>query len=343
VGTQRSLKRRELLTGLVALAQAPACSKRDRAAVLEDLVREVVGAQVSDVLTDSKRLKGDLRALLDVPSADQLRAAQASFRRATVSWKRAASFRAGPFATSQALQRAAFWPARPSAIEAVLAGPGAIDEPRVEALGVDAKGLFALEYLLFREEISARGRATRGGELDARSRAYGFELASNVLGYAHRVKRLFGDGHGYAREFGALGQQGVDELVAQSLDTLDIVLGKLARVERARRNATPLVSAVEGYFSQISLDIVRALLDGTRQLYVGGEAGGLSELVARSSPDIDAHVRQAFALAESGLLALGLPLEVGLAHEPERYRRAVKAVEELKHVMKQEMASALEG
>lgn len=341
MGTQRPLNRRQLLIALTALSQLPGCAKRDRSAVLEGLVREVLGAMTRDLLADSRRLQAELRALLEAPTAARLAAARLAFKQAIVSWKRAGAFRAGPFAASQAFQHAAFWPARAGAVDAVLASAGAIDEPRVEALGVDAKGLFALEYLLF--------QGSQGVSLDAagaageRARDYAFELSSNVLGYASRVKRLFGDGRAYAQSFGAKGQHSVEELVAQSLDTLDILLGKLARVARARLQSTPLWSAVEGYFSQTSLEIVRALLDGTRRLYLGGADGGLSELVARSSPPIDEHVREAFATADAALVAVREPLELALVSDPERFRRANGALEQLKHVMKTEMASALEG
>lgn len=340
MGTQGSLKRRELITGLIALSQLPACRKRDRSEVLEGLVSAALAELVSQLVPESKRLRAAVQGLLEAPQPERLAGARQAFKAAVLAWKRAGAFRAGPFATTQAFQRAAFWPARPTSIDAVLAAPEAIDEPRIEGLGVDAKGLFALEYLLF--------GAAQGAKLDgteptaARARAYCLELASNILGYATRVRHVLGDGRGYAREFGAKGQRGLDQLVAQSVDTLDIVLGKFARVERARQSGAPLESAVEGYFSKTSLDIVRALLDGTRIVYVGASQGSLSELVAQSSPAIDDHVRDAFALAESGLVALGQPLELGLASAPDRFRRAVGAVEQLKHVMKVEMASALE-
>lgn len=339
MGTQRALKRRELVAGfaaLVASSQLTGCARRDRAAILDGLVREVVGAMARDVLTESRRLQAQVRGLAEQPTQDRLAEARQSFKVATLAWKRASAFRAGPFASSSAFQQAAFWPARPSAIDAVLASPGPIDEPRVEALGVDARGLYALEYLLFE---GAPGASLASAEPAAsRGRDYALELSANILGYASRMARLLGDGSRYARSFAAGGQSSVSELVAQSLDTLTMVLGKFARVERASEESLPLVSAVEGYFSHASLDVVRAILDGTRQLY----RGGLGELVQLVSKPIDEHVREAFTGTDSVLRALGLPLELALRAEPARFHQARAAVEQLKHVMQVEMASALE-
>jgi hypothetical protein len=166
-------------------------------------------------------------------------------------------------------------------------------------------------------------------------------LSSNVLGYADRIQRLLGDGRGYAASFSQAGKQSVDALASQALDTLSVVAGKFARVERARSENLPLPFAVEGYFSGSSLDIVQAIVAGTRQLYWGGGSGGLSQLVAFASQPIDDHVRAAFSEAEQGLRAVGMPIEVALEAQPGRFSRAAAAVAELRHVIEVEMLSTL--
>ena len=82
----------------------------------------------------------------------------------------------------------------------MLSAPAPIDEQRVEGLGVDARGLYALEYLLF-DPRSANAMALANDPHGARARAYALELAANVRGYADRVQRLLGDGHDYAKSF----------------------------------------------------------------------------------------------------------------------------------------------
>ena len=54
-------------------------------------------------------------------------------------------------------------------------------------------------------------------------------------------------------------------------------------------------------------------------------------------------MRQSLTDADAQLVALHAPLEQALVSDPERFRRAVGGIEQLKHVMKTEMASALEG
>jgi predicted lipoprotein len=343
VGAQRPLITRRRLSelgALVALSAAFGCGRRDQAAVLSALVTDVVLGMAREMRAQSSALHAALRTLSSEPSLAHQRAAQADFKRATLAWKQGYAFRAGPFVSSNAFQRAAFWPARAVLIDEVLTAPEAIDEQRVEALGVDARGLYALEYLLFAPG-NARSLALPNDAHGHRARAYALELSANVRGYADRVQRLLGDGRDYAGSFAKAGRLSVDTLVAQALDTLSVVLGKFARVERAAREGVPLPFAVEGYFSGTSLDIVLSIVAGTERLYLGAGRGGLSELVAMVSKPIDEHVRTAFRDAERQLRTLGMPIETALEQQPKLFHEAAAAVRELRHVLEVEMQSAL--
>lgn len=338
------IARRQLLklAGLSTLPVAFGCGKRDQGSVLSGLVTEVVLGMAREIRAESSALHTSVRALSTAPNAERQRAAQAAFKRATLSWKRASAFRTGPFVESEGFQHAVFWPARANLIDAVLQDQEPIDERRVQQLGVDARGLYALEYLLF-DEANARASLLPNETQSVRMRAYALELSVNVLGYADRIQRLLGDGHAYAASFSTAGKQSVDTLVAQLLDTLSIVLGKFARVERARGEGRPLPFAVEGYFSGTSLEIVLAIIAGSKSLYVGGGSGGLSALVASASKPIDEHVRATFDQTEQRLRAVGMPIEVAFDTQPSRFSGAAAAVVELRHVIEVELVSALAG
>ncbi|HYQ02597.1 MAG TPA: imelysin family protein [Polyangiaceae bacterium] len=343
MGAQRALITRRQLIELGAWVALPAvygCRKRDQASVLSGLVTEVVLGVAREMRAESKTLQAELRALSGAPSLERARAAQAAFKRALVAWKMAYAFRSGPFVSSEAFQRAAFWPVRPTLINGALADHEPIDERRVEQLAVDARGLYALEYLLFDEGNAG----TLGLSSDARgerARAYALELGANILGYAERIQRLLGNGQAYAASFANGGKLSVDTLVSQTLDTLTVVSGKFARVERARRENRPLPFAVEGYYSKSSLDIVLAIIAGTKSLYLGGGSGGLSDLVASSSKPIDDHVRASFAETEQYLRSIGMPIEVALEAQPTLFKAGAAAVAELRHVIEVELVSAL--
>lgn len=344
MGAQRTLTRRSSLAaalGLVALISGAGCRKRDRASVLEALAREVVGVMVHDVLVTSSELDAALRSLAEAPSPSHHAAARNAFKPCALAWKRAYAFRAGPLAESHAFQRATFWPVPPSGILAVLSGSEVIDERCIEGLGVEQKGIFALEFLLFDVELARLGASSREvpGE---RARRYAREASGNVLGYARRVSKLLHSEQDYAAIFARDGQSSVAQLVVQVIDSVEILSGKLIRLPRAQARHDARWSAVEGFFSGLSLEVALALLTGTRQLYLGAAGGGLSTLVNGVSPAIDQHVRTCLDEADRSLRVLGGPIELALEASPAAYQAALRALAALQHTLKLEMASALE-
>jgi predicted lipoprotein len=339
VGTERSLNRREVLVGAAMVGASgalAACAKRDRAGVLRALSTEVAVELARGMHGSAQRLQAECQALSLEPGLRALLAARAAFRAAALAWKRAAAFRGGPFATSQVFQRAAFWPARPPAIEALLRSTQPIDETLVEGLGVEARGLFALEYLLFGEPS-----ATLVGAEGARARSYALELSVNVLGFATRLRRLLGEGHTLGEELARDGVRSLALLVAETRDSLEIVRGKLLRVEHAVARGTSLDTAVEGFYSQTSVAIAAALVEGVERYYAGGPGGGLADLVARASPEIDQRVRQAYLRVTKAFSALPPALEAAARHP--RFVELRSSLEALQHIVHVEMTSALEG
>lgn len=310
--------------------------------MLEALARDVVGGMARDAFREASALDVAVQALSRTPDPKHHAAARRALAATLLAWKRAYAFRSGPFARSLAFQRAAFWPVRTAAVDAVLASPRPRTEHRVEALGVDAKGLFALEYLLFAAPFAddLPDPLAPAGE---RARRFARELSTHVLAYAQRAVHLLGDGEVYAADFARAGQQSIAELLAQSIDTVDIVAGKLDRVVRAAAQRRPRSLAVEGYFSGTSLEIASALVTGTRQLYLGHGGGGLTELVARASEPVDAHARTLFTNVEASLLALGQPLEIGVDTAPEAISTATASLTAMKRLLNGDVRVALEA
>ena len=104
-----------------------------REQVLRALVEQVVVPNTARVAEDSRRMEREISRLLAEPTLSTLRAAQAQWQRALLSWKRADVFRSGPIAHSNSLLRAMFWPVRTGAIEALLQSAESIDEAGFDA------------------------------------------------------------------------------------------------------------------------------------------------------------------------------------------------------------------
>lgn len=294
-------------------------------------MREVVAEMARDLLQRTLDLYAAVRTFQAAPSAATREQARRAFAAAALAWKRAQAFRSGPFASSQAFQRAAFWPASAAAIDSLLAAP-VVGEQVVESAGVEARGLWALEQVLFAPRFE-------GAAEDAKLRSYALELTANVLGYARRLSRELGDARAFSRSFAAQGARSVEALGAQSVDTLELVRGKLDRAARLMVAPTAPELAVEGYYSRTSTDVMLALLIGTEALY----RGGLEELATSVEPRVAPRVRGAYSRLHERVRALGPQLELAPATRPQAFRAAVGALAELKHVYEVELRSALDS
>jgi uncharacterized protein len=318
----------------VALLSAPlfaGCARRDRGAVLEALVRGVVADMAQDLTRRTRSLHDAVEAYAVTPSAAARSAARQRFVPAARSWKRAQAFRSGPFAASQAFQRAAFWPIDPALLERALSTPVAFEQ-LVQSSSADARGLWALEYALFSPNLAATSS-------DPKLAAFSRELSANVLGYAERLARLLGDAHAFASTFSGAGAASVAALQAHSVDTLEVARGKLERARRTAVEGTAPERAVEGYYSGSSTEVLRAVLSGAEDLF----QGGLAELAAGVEPEVTRHVSAAYERLNARCSALHPRLEVAAATQLESLRSMELALAELRHVYDVELGSALEA
>jgi predicted lipoprotein len=308
--------------------------------VLAAIVRDVVAPNTARVAADSRALRAALVGFVGNDSPASLRASQKAFRTALLSWKRLSTFKSGPVVETNALLRAMFWPARPRAIESALADPRPVSERRIEELGADAKGLFAIEYVMY-AGVEERAEPGGQGSSNDRRRQYLVEAATSVVAYAERTERLLGDGALFARTYAAAERSSLEQLLAHSIDSIEVVVGRIARIVRLRAQGTLRPTDVEGYYSKTSLEIALALLAGIEGLYLGSGSGGVTDLVSHITPSVDARVRTHFAAARDALSGLGAPLEEAARTKEPDLVRTQAVLRTLEVAMKTEVTSAL--
>src|SRR5262245_21819790 len=154
-----------LLLAAMSSASCRETPRRDQA--VAGLVGAVVLPGYTRLVTAARALGEAARTLAKAPDPRALVAAQTAWRTVLVALKQTYAFRNGPIADRSLHIRAAYWPIRPSAIEALAAAPslGAIT---IQEAGAASKGLFALEYLLFEPEGSDQARILAGSAASGR-------------------------------------------------------------------------------------------------------------------------------------------------------------------------------
>jgi predicted lipoprotein len=242
---------------------------------------------------------------------------------------------------SNAFLRARFWPVRKSSFHALLAGEGAVDAPAVAALGVDVKGLFALERL-FWEQVSEPVQGVLFETRPERARSLALSLAQDITTHAESAAKLLGGGSRFVRKFAKGGQQNVALLVTQLVQSVEaIVADRLDRVLGLHKNGRLKPGELLGDFSGLSTQLTCVSLREIRTLYLGASDDGLSALVKQAAPDIDAHLRTLLADALRATEAIGAPLERAVLNAAGSIESARDRVKALELAFKVELPSAL--
>ncbi|MEI9935730.1 MAG: imelysin family protein [Pseudomonadota bacterium] len=337
---RRAFIHHALLASTVGLF--PGCGRGGvRAEVLRALVEQVVVPNTAAIAENSRRLNGEIAHLAAEPTVTTLRAARDQWRRSLLSWKRADVFRNGPIMDTNSLLRAMFWPVRTGAIEALVQSTQVIDEPSIDAMGVDRRGLFALEYLLYfgaADDQIAAGFSGPAGERRARLAR---SLAVNVSLYADKAARSLGNGQAYADKFADGGQDSLNQLVGHLVYAVEHVsASRLARISNLTKSGLLRPTVVEGGSSRMSQQVALTYLRATEELYLG-VGRGLSELVNAVSVSADDGLRAAFSQAIAAVSNLGVPLEEAAQRDPAALDAAAATVKKLERALRTELASTL--
>ena len=341
------MKRRDFLRGsaagalLLAGCRRPAPPRREE--VLKALVHEVVVPDTSTVVTSSNDLSSAVQTFAAAPSLEALKGARTAFTTALLAWKQAQCFRNGPMVETNAFVRTLFWPPRPEAIEAAASGTALLDEAFIANLGVDARGVYALEYLLFPlEQSDEQALATFAEDAGKRRRELARGLSASIARYAGNAGKALGDGTVYATRFAEDAQIHLSILVNQMIGTVEnLAAHRLEHVLRLDKNQRLVPREVEGWPSRTSHRIALAQLTGNERLYRGGKSGGLAALTRATAPAIGARVSERYADAVRAVRALSGPLEVVVKQDQPRLAAAAAATKALELALKVDLASAL--
>jgi predicted lipoprotein len=292
-------------------------------------------------VTSSAALEKAASELAAQPSPEALVVCRERWCSALLDWKRLYCFRSGPFVETSALYRAAFWPLRAQGLARTLSGTAPIDDLSLDRLGVDQKGLYALEYLLFGAEGGQDVLPLLSGPSNARPRELVVAAARGVNKLARLGADKLGDGKGYAVAFAAGGQDNLNRVVNQMLETVESNYEHLARVLGLAASGMLRSVEVEGWPSGQSHQIARTIFDQTGRLYARPGRPGLSELVRAKSAPMDDHLRAALAKMQEAAAALDAPLEQLVRRDRARLEAAAKAAKALEVALKVDLASAL--
>ena len=327
---------------------------------IEDKRRKLLSAWGTDALLvwyaeaeqralELQRLSAELCA---VPSTQSLEAAQSAWWALRAPWKWAEVFAFGPYLEPVRIgPMIDFWPARPDSVNEVLAGTEALTPEFAAALGASAKGLPALEYLLYEpgvDLIAAYQTTPRrceyllaiAAELTARLRELRAAWDPAAGGYLNELLRA---GRG-SSVYDTL-RMALADMVVRMAATVELArLDKLGRPNGATTGGIPQPDKVESPFSGRSLEDIRDNLRGLEFLYFGDEANGtvgLDWYLRSRGKFLGRRLRQRFDDSYAALDAVPEPLIEAVAGDPASVDAAIATLGELQAAFQVEIAGAL--
>jgi predicted lipoprotein len=340
-----------LLAGLVT-----ACGPVE----IEDSRRELLTSWGEGVLLP---LYGDFEAragvleqrnaeLCATPDEAALGIARDAWWEARAPFKQAEVFAFGPFQEFpwRLGPKLDFWPARPDTVDGVLAGSQPLDPESVAALGAPARGLPAIEYLLYPPDVDVLaelGAGTRrceylaGISADLVARAADLRLAWDRGGEDY-LGELIDAGRG-SETFMTL-EMAVGEVVNRMGYLLENMRNdKLRKPLGGSVDGPPAPDAAESRFSQRSLEDLRDNVRGLRLVYFGpgGGAPGLGSYLRARGKEFDPFMIARFDAAMAAIDAVPEPFTVALAEEPRKVVKLIDALGELGRAVQVDILNAL--
>lgn len=324
----------ELVPMQAAMAQAaPAISD---AQLVASLARSFT-AQYGELAQRGAALREAVTALCAEPaSADRLAAARTAWRQAAVVVRTVEAWPLGPTLEFRALPRVDFWPTRVPQIDAAIADQqrGTLDLTKV---GVTARGLPALEYLLF---DAGKGTPALAGAAQCQ---YAQALAAEVAQLAAELHVAW---QGWSTNAALADADKAKALVGDTLNVVVAALNGLRARKLARPAATPgqppPAPTWDAWRSGATRDLVLATLDGVRMVLMGDEAAGAPGLLAllrgRGHAALAQQLADRFAAAEAA--AKALPADPSRA-SARAYNGAMQALAQLQEGLAGETATAL--
>lgn len=292
-------------------------------------------------------------ALCDAPDAARLAAARDAWIAERDAWQRLLPFNFGPIADQMQQGPLDFWPARPDTIDAAITdAPAAIDAAYLATRGTSAKGMPALEYLLFGTDAAAVLPALQGPDGPRRC-AYAVALAGDIAARADQLATAWSPG--YAETLARAGdgsavygsaQAGVDEVTNKLIDALAVMVK--AKLDTPLGNLTGAAvdpALLESRFAGRSKADLATDLAAVWSVYHGADprvdAGGLAVLVNDVDPGLNQRVHVQYESAVQAVAAIPEPMSDALVNARNAVQFARDEVDALRRMLKLDVASAL--
>jgi len=342
-----------LLAGESVFPRSATAQTVTKEALLRNMVQDVIAPAYQELALKCHALTESLEGFVKIANSESLEKARQAWGAALLSSRRIQWLQTGPIADREYLSSFYYSKVLAIRIEAVVKSPRAIDDSYLGELGATAKGMFALEYLLFDRKVqqSAEGSQPVATVLASFSGADATRRGQYVLALARDLETKAGH---LAADWAATGEQSAPaKFVAGGQESLNRVINQLAQfieqiaeqridfVLHLPQPIAPQLNRVEGSASGTSQQSVVALLRGAQKLYRGADGGGLEVYLKHLNGPLAERLKGQFESAIAAVESIGAPLEQVVPENPASVQNAQDKTRALEVLCKTDLASVL--
>jgi predicted lipoprotein len=345
------VKRLFLLSCLLVGCSEPSTTREDtRRVLLKGLGEQVFVpryVEFEERVADLERRVGEL---CDDPNDDTLGAARDAWWASRAPWKRNETVAFGPYAPPDSFGAAIdFWPCRPASVDAVLAGADPIE---ADLLGAAAKGLPALEYLIYEPALDIVAESAPGSRRCEYLAVVSGRLADDAESIREAWDPAAGDFLGELVEAGRGSktydsvEMALGEVVNRLVYDLEAARGeKLGVPLGTKAGGVPQPDSAESRFSGRSIEDVRDSLRGIEEVCFGADVEDARSLVRYlegiGRDDLGPELRDAFDASYAALDAIPEPLTTAVVENPELVSAAGDAIGVVQRLIQTDVINAM--
>lgn len=318
----------------------------DRRAMLAEITESLILPLHKELLAETQALERAVAQFAQAPSPETLETAQVQWRTTADAWSRVEPF--GLRFTMLVFNQIKKWPVNTIFIEEFIAEEETIDEPFIASIGSTAKGLTAIEYFLFSQELT-NPEIVEALTTAPKRMAYLTALSQNLVKSTDELVTMWSpDGGNQAQafvdaDFSGANVQGSMSMLANELIVLVETVAN-TKLEYPLRGvlADPQPDSVESPYAAYSLPLIVNNLRTLQQILNAGLGDYVDRMAVtpRQTPlsaAIDAQIEETIATIE----AIDIPLRAAVLENPDAVRAARDSVKDLLVLLKVDMANQL--
>jgi len=334
-------------------AQAPAGKAVSKEAMLRAVVRDVILPGYRDLNAKCQLMTNAFGDFSKHPDADSLQKARQTWLEALLAARRVQWIQSGPVADREFL--ASFYYSRitPPRIEGAVQSAQPINGAYIEEIGPSARGMFALEYLLFGRKTfpPSDSKAATATLLAGFSQPTANRRQQLLLTFAQdlEIKSAL-----LVNDWSASGSgSAAGKFISGGQQTLNVLVNDLARfVEQVEEQRVHFIlvlpnpiarqmDRIENSSSDSSHKNVVALIEGVETLFHGKDTDSLQSYLAKINPSLISVLNTRLDASLAAARAIKAPLEEQVQTDRKPVETTYDKLHELELFCKVDLASSL--